>query len=147
MLVTDDLLAPGREVEVTLKLALRGHRGAARTLVGDVRRLLDAEERWLLPELRKLRSPWVDAELARHAEAHDRIRAVVEQLAMPGITGAQAIGVLRVLDALLTPHRRAERELFERVLADGRLEASAGVIRFARHAAPPISIDSNAVVG
>ncbi len=136
----DELTAPGRELQTLLRAALKGNRGATRELIAQLPRVLAAEERWLHAELRKCEVPTMHKHLQRHVEAHDRMRAVIEQFRDPGLSEEQGQALLRILDAMLVSHLRAERAMLATACDAGWLAYTSGLGRFVRRAvAPPLA--------
>ncbi len=134
MSLYDELTAPGREVEAQLRLALKGSKPACRRVLDSLPALLVAEERWVLSELGKCGAEDIEGHLARHVEAHDRLRAVLEQMCHPGRADADTAALLRILDAMLQSHLRDERSLYEAACTQGWLTPSSPIARFARRA-------------
>lgn len=130
----DELFAPGREIEALLRSSLKGNHTAAHVLAERMPRVLDAEDRWLLNPLRNAGDAALVARIERHLEAHDRMRAVLEQLREPGMPDEQMRTLLRILDAMLAPHLRREQATLREACDAGLLDAGDCAPRFARKA-------------
>lgn len=125
----DELTGPGRELEALTRDAQRNARPLPADLLVRIRQFLDNEERWLLPQLQRA-GIIAETSLDRHRDAHDRLRAIVEQLAHmpPGVPQARAVE--GALASLLSRHLREERRLLRSVLHARPLEPTPELRRF-----------------
>lgn len=127
----DDLLAPATEMLRRLKQAVRGRLAALPTLLLELRALLAAEERWLLPELARA------VDRARLDDLGGRLRGMegmIERLLQVGTVSMETPAILATLQATLARHLRAQRRLLAAVIEAGLLRPGERLARFTRRA-------------
>ena len=131
MVTIDDILAPGRALELLSRRAARGHRPALRLLLRCAPVVLEAEERWLHPVVMKARPGGAGgAWRMSHDGEHEQMLELVARVAR-GPTG-RADAMFRALHGLLLRHLREEREWLVATIAQ---HGAADEQAFARYVA------------
>lgn len=131
----EDLTAPGREMQRRLRRAMRGDSSAFDELLGRLRLLFAAEERWLYPEFAAgagegRRAAW----LQKLAGEHHCMIGLIDRLLQLGPDAGETPALLATLQAMLAAHVREERALLAAGLEAGLADPSGRLSRFGERA-------------